>query len=377
VNIIHSLFLPDGPAMTAWSWMIGTLLVPFLLGRWMARHYPGREGSLIASLVCLHAILSVCTSVLEWKFMHLGLLVDLAWFVIFEPISILVMASGAASACFKSPRGVALLFLVFTSGVLRAQPAVTLAPLDKSIPSGVTIVPFSDPSFDSLVSDSIPTAIRSEFAGILPYSILVRNNSTQPILAVTVYFDVVNANGHPMSTVQSRQSVPPLKVGCCAILPLAGSLLFTPEPVYTEAVSRLHDHAPMRENFADLMRGRPALYESAKSVTFVLDSVLFADGKFVGPDAKHKFDEYSSQLSAQSFLAKTVLAYRGRSVDDLQNYLEMLSTVPAGAQVSRYERWLCNLAGLYGATLRRKGPEVLFGDVEIDAQRVASVPIHR
>lgn len=278
---------------------------------------------------------------------------------------------------FKKLSAVVVVLFVLACGALRAQPPVIVAPFDNSIPRGVTIVPSSDISFDSLASDSIPTASRSEFLGILPYSMVVRNNTTQSILAVTVYVDVVSAMGRRTSNVQTRGSVPPLKVGCCAILPVAGSLLFTADQVYTEAVSRLHDHAPMQDNFADVTRELPVFYASAKSITFVMDSVLFADGKFVGPDAKHKFDEYSTQLSVQSFLDKAVLTYRGRSANDLKNYLETLSTVPAGAQVSAYERRLSNAAGLYGAMLRRKGPEVLFATVEIDAQRVASVPIHR
>jgi hypothetical protein len=106
VNVVHSLFLPDGPALTAWSWIIGTLIVPFLLGRWMARRYPGHEGSAIASLGFLHAILRVCTSVLEWK-AGFPIRVDLAWFVLFEPTSILVTAAGAAFARYKTLRGVA------------------------------------------------------------------------------------------------------------------------------------------------------------------------------------------------------------------------------------------------------------------------------
>ena len=257
---------------------------------------------------------------------------------------------------FKKLSAVVVVLFVLACGALRAQPAVIVAPFDNSIPRGVTIVPSSDISFDSLASDStIPTASRSVFLGILPYSIVVRNNTTQSILAATVYVDVVSAMGRRISNVQTRGSVPPLKVGCCAILPVAGSLLFTADQAYTEAVSRLHDHAPLRDNFADVTRELPVFYDSAKSITFVLDSVLFADGKFVGPDAKHKFDEYSTQLSVQSFLDKAVLTYRGRSADDLKNYLETLSTVPAGAQVSDYERRLSNAAGLWAGSAAAGG----------------------
>jgi len=86
---------------------------------------------------------------------------------------------------------------MLVSGVSYAQPKVVIAPLDKSIPPGVTILSQSDASFEPLFDGLVVSELlRPLFRPILPYSIIVQNNSTVPICAVDISVEVVDAQGH-------------------------------------------------------------------------------------------------------------------------------------------------------------------------------------
>jgi hypothetical protein len=206
---------------------------------------------------------------------------------------------------------------VMASAILYAQPAVVVAPLDKSIPPGVTVVPPSDPSFASLVDGLVPASARPVVRPILPYSIVVRNNSTLPILTVVIYVDVVGAQGHlSVGRAQGSFGGIPLVTGDPPLLPQGGSVFFPPDVVYTLTMRLLQHNMPVETRYYNKTLELPAFYDSARTVTFALDSLLFADGKFVGPDKMHVFEDWSNRTAALSALDEAVLSYRGRGVDE-------------------------------------------------------------
>jgi hypothetical protein len=266
---------------------------------------------------------------------------------------------------------------VMASAILYAQPTVVVAPLDKSIPPGVTVVPPSDPSFGPLVDGLVPASARPVVRPILPYSIVVRNNSTLPILVVVIYADVVDAQGHLSSVGQAQYSpggFPFVKDNRHPLLPQGGSVFFPPDEVYTNAIQLLQHNMPVETRRYNKTLELPAFYDSARSVTFVLDSLLFADGKFVGPDKANMLGDWSNQVAALSALDKAILSYRGRSVDDLKAYLAKMSML---SHVSSYTRELAQAARRYERYLGKMGPDALFDNVQIDEERVASLPLHR
>jgi hypothetical protein len=209
---------------------------------------------------------------------------------------------------------------VMASAILYAQPAVVVAPLDKSIPPGVTVVPPSDPSFASLVDGLVPASARPVVRPILPYSIVIRNNSTLPILIVVIHADVVDAQGHLTSVGQAQYSPGgfPFMKDNPALLPQGGSVFFPPDEVYTTAIQILQRNMPVEARFYNKTLELPAFYDSARSITFALDSLLFADGKFVGLDRAHMLEDWSNRVAARGALDKAVLSFRGGSVDDLK-----------------------------------------------------------
>jgi hypothetical protein len=105
-----------------------------------------------------------------------------------------------------------------------------------------------------------------------------------------------------------------------------------------------------------------------------LDSLLFADGKFVGPDKAHWFEDWSNRTSAHRALDEAILTFRGRSVDDLKAYL---AKPPRGPANSRWGGEVRHTARTYERYLQRKGPDALFDMVQTDEERLSSLPIHR
>jgi hypothetical protein len=47
------------------------LIIPFMIGRWLARRYPGREASVIATLTVLNIAFTIVTSWLLWQFVRI------------------------------------------------------------------------------------------------------------------------------------------------------------------------------------------------------------------------------------------------------------------------------------------------------------------
>jgi hypothetical protein len=91
--------------------MFAWLFIPFWLGIVSARWHPGREYPIIGSWLGLHAILNVAASLYRWEFMGAPgtlaneMLVGLAWFAVFAPVSFLIATGAAASfrGRYKSP----------------------------------------------------------------------------------------------------------------------------------------------------------------------------------------------------------------------------------------------------------------------------------
>jgi len=61
--------LPDW--VVVWlGYFLGNLLVPFQVGRWMARRYPGREGAGSVTLATAHAMIRLCGGFILWGVSH-------------------------------------------------------------------------------------------------------------------------------------------------------------------------------------------------------------------------------------------------------------------------------------------------------------------
>jgi hypothetical protein len=204
--------------------------------------------------------------------------------------------------------------VALTARILVAQPSVVVAPVSDSL-SGIALVGPSDPAFLLAVQALIGAANFPSYEPALPYSVLVRNDTSRPIIDVCVIFDVTQVNGKKDGSLASGWGNIPPSAGAVPLLAPGAQLLASAVRGYAYTTPRRNPPP------ADLA-ARLAELSSAASIMVSLDSVLFADGTLAGPDTRNNFVQYSQRLAADRDLAAAVLSYQSGSVSGLQSYLD-------------------------------------------------------
>jgi len=182
------------------------------------------------------------------------------------------------------------LLTVGALNMLEAQPKVAVAPLDASLAPALTATLPSDPSFRPSIENLLTPAVFAIFKPVLPWSMIVGNQSSVPVVAVVAYVDIVDADGHSSSEMQATGNVPPADKNDFLLAP-GKDMLFTADRQYGgEAIRAMRERLTRPDARMEQLAQWPlARYVSAASITFVLDSIVLADGTFMGPDKPHAF----------------------------------------------------------------------------------------
>jgi hypothetical protein len=271
----------------------------------------------------------------------------------------------------------AVLFAAGALNTLEAQPKVTVAPLDASLAPALTAALPSDPSFQPSIENLLTPAVLAIFKPVLPYSIVVRNQSSIPVVAVVAYVDVVDAEGHSSSEMQASGNIPPFDKNDFLLAP-GKDMLFTADRQYGgEAIRVMREGIKQPDARLEQLAQRPvARYASAASITFVLDSIVLADGTFVGPDKPHAYGGLVSRLATEAQFARAVLAFQGHKPDELLQYLAKVAAElePHHADGSVTQ---AQLARQYLLVFRQKGPQSVFDLAAKDHERATAFSLHR
>jgi hypothetical protein len=255
--------------------------------------------------------------------------------------------------------------------VLSAQPLVTVASVSDSL-SGITLIGASDPVYLPAVSALIGASALPPYEPMLPFSVLVRNDTARPLIGLCVIFDVTQFNGmKDGGMVMCSNNIPP---GNSRPLLAAGvQLLASPVSQYIYIKPR---HTPP----AALPPERLAEYTAAKSLVISLDSVVFADGTMAGPDTRNNFVSHSAKLAADRDFSAAVLALQSSPAAQLKNYLENVASRPRAGPPSydsEYNRTLASHARTLQRVLANHGAEDVFSAAESMAQDAATFTLHR
>jgi hypothetical protein len=161
----------------------------------------------------------------------------------------------------------------------------------------IQIVDPSQPDFENYVREIVPDAAgREAIAPALPYSITLRNIGVRRITWVTVRYTYTDADGRPGSSV--------LAWDCrgSAARPSPGIIvLITPDGQFTEAVwTRSASSLPSSGLYSERVGRMEALAKSPKVIAS-LDSAVYDNGEFVGPDVSGRFSDM--KMSAARMLA--------------------------------------------------------------------------
>lgn len=273
-----------------------------------------------------------------------------------------------------------------TLSTLYAEPVIVVAPLDKAFGSELKIIPPTDPDFASISSLMLGSHV-AFFKPILPYSILVENMTSKPIVEISVAVDVVTADGSRIPMTQIRRSNFPPSPRIPVALPAWGTVLFAVDQHYSSIAARMHK-GQMPRHYEAPSAEQISRFRSAMSITFTLDSILFADGQFIGPDNDKQFDVYSSDLLAQRLLGHAVLAHQNGLADQdddaLRSFLadtiasaRLTPPTYSGAPISStYARSLKQLASVCMGVLDTSGAMALFHYVRSN-QPPPGLTVHR
>jgi hypothetical protein len=271
----------------------------------------------------------------------------------------------------------AVLFAAGALNLLEAQPKITLTPLDGSFAPDLTAVVPSDPSFQASIENMIPAAVLPVFKPILPYSIVVRNHSSLPVVAFVAYVDIVDAEGRSNSEMQASGNIPPYDKNDILLAP-GKEMLFTADRQYGgEAIRLVRQGITRPDARLEQLAQRPLeRYASAASITFTLDSVVFADGKFVGPDKPHAFGGLASRVATEAKFARAVLAFQGHKPDEILQYLATAASALEPHQ-SDGSVTTAQLARQYLLVFKEKGPKAVLDRAATDLERATAFSIHR
>ncbi len=266
-------------------------------------------------------------------------------------------------------RTTVILFIAFITA--SAQPRLSLAPLDASL-AGITIVGPNDPTYPNAVASLIPTSDLPAYTPILPYSIVLQNNTGRPLLGFCVVFEIVNNAGHSGLMLHRFENMPP-----------AGKTILDADKSMFISIERGYTNAALHSRLSFGMSHPQAFYDNAKSITFSLDSALLPDGTIIGPDRQGTFNYYTALLTADRDISAAVLGYRSHPAD-LTTYLDATaaqdhSTAPdsPGDYHYHYIHELSSIARRLRQQLAKRGVDSVFSNAAGVSTDAASINVHR
>jgi len=266
--------------------------------------------------------------------------------------------------------------LALAAKILQAQPSVVVTPVSDSL-SGIVLVSPSDPAFLPAVQALIGAANFPFYEPVLPYSVLVQNDTSRPIIDVCVIFDVTQVNGKKDGSLASGWGNIPPSAGAAPMLGPGAQILVSAVRGYAYTTPRRNPPP------ADLA-ARLAELTSAASIVISLDSVLFADGTLAGPDTRNNFVQYSQRLAADRDFASAVLSYQSGSVSGLQSYLDSEAVLDRsggmGSQLNYIRRMAANARGfkmILAKPAPKGGAAQVFDSATALANDAAGLTLHK
>jgi hypothetical protein len=266
-----------------------------------------------------------------------------------------------------------IITITISAGTLLAQPSVSILPVHSSL-AGLVLVGPNDPSFLPAIQALVGPSELPSYQPILPYSVFVRNNTQQPVIGVCVNFQMTQANGTHDAMVQSFEEIPP--VSRQPVLPPGAQLFVSIERGY----SLISQHSNLHSGMVHPL----GLYSSQHAITISLDSAVFADGTFVGPDTQNRFAQYTAKIAADLYIAKSILAFQSSDTAGLQIFLNNEAALDRASGLGswqtynfQYTKELAVRARSFRQTLAKKGAADVASDATTLQRNASGISIHK
>lgn len=236
--------------------------------------------------------------------------------------------------------------------------------LPSTIP-GIAIIGPQSPDFAASVAQVVGADQPSNFMAWLPYCVVIRNNSSQALAAITVAWT------------QALDAASPLHQAALDYWSqFNGSYLVQPGQAEIDMPDQRLLAPDGLSGFAQ-GRGLANLpnFQQAQRVQIVVDAVVFASGQFVGADAYGEYEHYQADINAPRSVADKVLEMKATSpISDILAWLQSLAAQPRGADITtqRSAGAARQMLGIYS----RKGENGLYSMAQSIVQGPV-FPLHR
>jgi len=185
--------------------------------------------------------------------------------------------------------------------------------------SGITVVRYSSPEFAALVKTIVSSTVAPAIEPLLPYSILIRNGSSKPVIAHAVRWAYVDPEGEEDTDTYVLVNLPSL------------TPVISPGAVSLATVLGHVAYAGVVGNQVVLVRPEIAeavqTFRSKASVAIFLDAVVFDDATKIGIDTGYTLALLRTYLKAEYDLYTAVVKKSDTGTTDfgLQLWLKELA----------------------------------------------------
>lgn len=212
--------------------------------------------------------------------------------------------------------GRCLPLVLAAAALLAPAQTVTVSP---STISGVDLIPPQSPDYWTTVEQLLGAARPGTLNSWLPYGAVLKNGSSQAIVALAIRCEITNASGQIFSSLMEnsifndrRRQIAP-----------GASIVALPRSVLNG--QRLPE---------EFRAARPAAnrelteIQTARALQMSLDGVVFASGQFAGPDTGQEYEDFQQVVAARPQVASKVLAMKAAG-EPTARVLAWLQTVAA------------------------------------------------
>ncbi|MCC6392302.1 MAG: hypothetical protein IT167_17005 [Bryobacterales bacterium] len=183
------------------------------------------------------------------------------------------------------------------------EPLVIVSGLDAN---RVSLLRHSDAGFDSAWNGQRA----AEFERLLPFTVVIRNESDLDVIAYTLLWDCTSPDGTVVVTPRAVYNFIP--VG--RTLPAGRK-----QPVFIHPAV---ESGAWSEEMGGLVDYYAAYFSSKETIHISLDTVLFADGSVAGPNTSHWVERWRASLEAEQHVFRAAV---DASDDQLRSVLEAIS----------------------------------------------------
>lgn len=233
---------------------------------------------------------------------------------------------------------------------------------------GVRLIGANSSAFSQLLQQRVDPQSLTALSPILPYGVIVANDSQLAIGAVTVIYSLKNAAGMPIThrrtlrawnNQRSRMLLPGEYAFFVPFGGLSAKLRSGPTKMLTTGTFSWPERS---------------LYASQTDITISIDVAVFENGVAVGPDKGNTVDRINAFVAADRDIGTAILA---RSGDTLKTYLSGLASNGSGKDpfVDPYDYQIEARATLFYNQLLQSGEAPVILAVNTLLQSIQQLPV--